>query len=119
MTELHTTDTVVIGAGHAGLAVSRLLTRAGREHVVLDRGRVAERWRTARWDSLRLLTPGWMTRLPGSTPGGDPEAFLSAGELVRRLEQYAASFDAPLVTGVTVTRLTTGARGGYDVRTTR
>ncbi len=62
---MKTIDTVVIGAGHAGLAVSRLLTEAGRDHVVLDRGRVAERWRTERWDSLRLLTPNWMTRLPG------------------------------------------------------
>ena len=60
-----TIDTVVIGAGHAGLAVSRLLTDAGREHVVLDRGRIGERWRTERWDSLHLLTPSWMTRLPG------------------------------------------------------
>ena len=58
-------DTVVIGAGHAGLAVSRLLTAAGRDHVVLERGRVGERWRTERWDSLHLLTPNWMTRLPG------------------------------------------------------
>ena len=58
-------DTVIVGAGHAGLAVSRLLTDAGRDHVVLDRGRVAERWRTERWDSLHLLTPNWMTRLPG------------------------------------------------------
>ena len=58
-------DTVVIGAGHAGLAVSHLLGRAGRDHVVLDRGRVAEGWRSERWDSLRLLTPRWMTRLPG------------------------------------------------------
>ena len=65
MNALHTVDTVVIGAGHAGLAVSRLLTLAGREHVVLDRGRVGERWRTARWDSLRLLTPNWLNRLPG------------------------------------------------------
>ena len=54
-----------IGAGHAGLAVSRLLTLAGREHVVLDRGRVGERWRSERWDSLHLLTPSWLTRLPG------------------------------------------------------
>lgn len=118
MTAPHTTDTVVIGAGHAGLAVSRLLTRAGREHIVLDRGRVAERWRTARWDSLRLLTPAWMTRLPGSLPVDDPDAFWSAGELVGRLEQYAASFGAPLVTGVTVTRLTAGPHSGYDVHTT-
>ena len=64
----------MIGAGHAGLAVSRLLTEAGREHVVLDRGRVAERWRTERWDSLHLLTPNWMTRLPGwHYRGGDSD----------------------------------------------
>ena len=70
-----TTDTVVIGAGHAGLAVSRCLTTAGRDHVVLDRGRVAERWRSERWDSLHMLTPRWMTRLPewrydGPAPDG-------------------------------------------------
>ena len=62
---MRTIDTVVIGAGHAGLAVSRCLTDAGRDHVVLERGRLGERWRSARWDSLRLLTPNWMTRLPG------------------------------------------------------
>ena len=58
-------DTVVIGAGQAGLAISRCLTDAGVDHVVLERGRIAERWRSERWDSLRLLTPNWMTRLPG------------------------------------------------------
>ncbi len=83
MTALHTVDTVVIGAGHAGLAVSRLLTLAGREHVVLDRGRVGERWRSARWDSLHLLTPSWLNRLPGWPRTGDPDAFLSAGRLRR------------------------------------
>ena len=83
MTALHTIDTVVIGAGHAGLAVSRLLTLAGREHVVLDRGRVGERWRTERWDSLHLLTPSWMTRLPGWYRGGRPRR-LPVGRPVRR-----------------------------------
>jgi putative flavoprotein involved in K+ transport len=117
MTALHTTDTVVVGAGHAGLAVSRLLTQAGREHVVLDRGRVGERWRTARWDSLRLLTPAWMTRLPQWHAAGNPDAFLSAGQFVRELEQYAASFDAPVVTGTAVARLTAGPAGGYDLHT--
>ncbi len=57
MMSMHDVDTVVIGAGQAGLAVSQYLTRQGREHVVLDRGRVASRWHTERWDSLRLLTP--------------------------------------------------------------
>ena len=92
------TDTVIVGAGHAGLAVSRLLTDAGRDHVVLDRGRVAERWRTERWDSLRLLTPNWMTRLPcWHYAGPDPDGYLSSGELVRHLERYASSFQAPIV----------------------
>jgi putative flavoprotein involved in K+ transport len=117
MTTLHTIDTVVIGAGHAGLAVSRLLTAAGREHVVLDRGRVGERWRTARWDSLHLLTPTWLNRLPGWATAGDPDGFLSSGDFVSQLEKYAASFDAPVVSGTTVTSLTTAPAGRYDVRT--
>ncbi|MDR7251382.1 putative flavoprotein involved in K+ transport [Nocardioides sp. BE266] len=98
-----TIDTVVVGAGHAGLAVSRLLTDAGREHVVLDRGRIANRWRTERWDSLHLLTPSWMTRLPGwSYTGSDPDGYLSVGSFVGYLEAYAASFGAPVVDGATV-----------------
>ncbi|HSE69638.1 MAG TPA: NAD(P)/FAD-dependent oxidoreductase [Nocardioidaceae bacterium] len=98
-----TTDTVVIGAGHAGLAVSTLLRSAGRDHVVLDRGRVAERWRTERWDSLHLLTPRWMTRLPGWLyTGPDQEGFMSTAELVRYLERYARAFDVPVETGTPV-----------------
>jgi len=96
-------DTVVIGAGHAGLAVSRLLTLEGRDHVVLDRGRVAESWRTARWDSLHLLTPNWMARLPEwSHTGPDADGFMSASQFVRYLERYAASFSAPVLSGVRV-----------------
>ena len=57
-------ETLVVGAGQAGLAVSRCLAEHGAEHVVVERGRVAERWRTARWESLRLITPSWMSRLP-------------------------------------------------------
>lgn len=110
-----TMDTVVVGAGHAGLAVSRLLTAAGREHVVLDRGRVAERWRSECWDSLRLLSPNWMTRLPGRTLAeDDPDGYLPVDDLVRRLEGYAASFDAPVVTEATVRRVSQ-ATSGYRV----
>jgi putative flavoprotein involved in K+ transport len=99
-------DTVIVGAGHAGLAVSRLLTDAGRDHVVLDRGRVAERWRSERWDSLHLLTPNWMTRLPGwCYSGPDPDGYLSAAELVRYLERYAASFRAPVISDTTVVEI--------------
>jgi putative flavoprotein involved in K+ transport len=75
--------TVVIGAGHTGLAVSRMLTERSIEHVVLERGDVANSWRRERWDSLRLLTPNWMTRLPGySYQGDDPDGHMSAGEIV-------------------------------------
>ena len=91
-------DTVIVGAGHAGLAVSRMLADVQRDHVVLDRGRVAERWRSERWDSLHLLTPAWMTRLPGwHYAGTDPDGYLSSGELVQYLERYAASFGAPVI----------------------
>jgi putative flavoprotein involved in K+ transport len=120
MTTTEIVDTVVVGAGHAGLAVSRLLTGAGREHVVLDRGRVAERWRTERWDSLHLLTPSWMTRLPGwYYTGPEPEGFLSAPQFVRSLEGYARSFDAPVVGGTTVRSLTRHGLDRYDVVTDR
>ena len=99
-------DTLVIGAGQAGLATSRLLAGAGREHVVLDRGRLAERWRSERWDSLRLLTPNWMTRLPGHRYRGiDPEGFMTAGELVGYFEDYARSFGAPVQGETTVERV--------------
>jgi len=117
---MNTIDTVVIGAGHAGLAVSRLLTEAGRDHVVLDRGRIAERWRTERWDSLHLLTPNWMTRLPGWYHGGyDPDGFMSAGRFVRYVERYAESFGAPVQGGTTVQELSHAASGQYRVVTDR
>jgi putative flavoprotein involved in K+ transport len=117
---MQTIDTVVIGAGHAGLAVSRLLTDVGRDHVVLDRGRVGERWRAERWDSLRLLTPNWMTRLPSwQHRGSDPDRFMSAGGFVRHLERYAESFGSPIVGGSTVQELGQAASGGYRVVTDR
>jgi putative flavoprotein involved in K+ transport len=94
---MHRAETVVIGGGHAGLAMSRVLTDAGRDHVVLERGRVAERWRSERWDSLRLLTPSWMTRLPSwQYDGPNPDGYLTTGELVQHLQGYAESFDAPV-----------------------
>jgi putative flavoprotein involved in K+ transport len=74
----HTT-TVVVGAGHCGLAMSRHLAERSVDHVVLERGAVAHSWRTQRWDSLRLLTPNWMTRLPGfAYRGDDPDGYLGA-----------------------------------------
>ena len=70
---MHTT-TVIIGAGHAGLSMSRRLTERSLDHVVIERGEVANSWRTERWNSLRLLTPNWQNRLPGMGPAaGDPD----------------------------------------------
>jgi putative flavoprotein involved in K+ transport len=97
------TDVVVVGGGQAGLAMSRCLADRGIEHVVLERGRVAERWRSERWDSLRLLTPRWQSRLPGwSYRGPDPHGFMSRAEVVAYLHAYARSFSSPVETGVTV-----------------
>ena len=62
---MRTTTTVIVGAGHAGLAMSRCLTDRSIDHVLLERGDVANSWSTGRWDSLRLLTPNWQSRLPG------------------------------------------------------
>ena len=101
---MNRTDTLVIGGGQAGLAVSRCLTDRGLDHVVLERARLGERWRSERWDSLRLLTPNWQTRLPGwSYRGSDPDGFMTRDEVVEFLEAYARSFAAPLLTGVAVT----------------
>ena len=112
-------DTVVVGAGHAGLAVSRLLTAAGHDHVVLDRGRVGERWRTERWDSLHLLTPSWMSRLPGWWYGGpEPDGFMSAARFVHHLTRYAASFEAPVLPGTAVLDVSRSG-DGYRVVTSR
>jgi len=92
-----TIDTIVIGGGQAGLAASRCLTARGRDHVVLERGRVGERWHSETWDSLHLLTPNWMNTLPDwAYRGGDPDGFMSAGEFAVHLTGYARSFAAPV-----------------------
>lgn len=93
------TDVVVIGAGQAGLAMSWHLTARGIDHVVLERRRIAERWLSERWDSLRLLTPNWCTRLPGwRYRGPDPDGFMTMAEVVRFFDGYARSFSAPVLT---------------------
>jgi len=113
------TSAVVVGAGHCGLAMSRCLAARSVDHVVLERGDVAHSWRTRRWDSLRLLTPNWMTRLPGyAYRGDDPDGYLGAPEVARLLADYAAESAAPVVTGTTVTS-TRAEAGGYVVRTDR
>jgi len=96
-------DTVIIGGGQAGLAMSRCLTEHQIDHVILERGRVGERWRSERWDSLRLLTPNWQSRLPHFHYNGKhPDDFMTMPEFIRHLERYAESFEAPVQTGTTV-----------------
>jgi putative flavoprotein involved in K+ transport len=85
-------DVVVIGAGQAGLAMSAVLSDRGREHVVLERSRVAERWRSERWDSLRFQFPNWSIAMPGYRySGADPDGFAPAAEIAGLLQGYAAA----------------------------
>jgi putative flavoprotein involved in K+ transport len=114
-----TVDVIVIGAGHSGLAMSHVLSLRSIEHVVLERGEIANAWRTERWDSLRLLTPNWMSRLPGYTyRGEDPDGYMSVREVAEFVDGYAARTDAPVLTRTTVTAVAPAA-GGYRVATDR
>jgi len=114
----HTT-TIIIGAGHAGLAMSRRLTERSVDHVVLERGRVANSWRTERWDSLRLLTPNWQSRLPGlAYDADDADGFMTMPEVVEFIRRYAKTIDAPIEEQTTVTRLS-ATESGYEVVTDR
>jgi len=112
---MHTTA-VVIGAGHAGLAMSRRLTERSIDHLVLERGEVANSWRTQRWPSLRLLTPNWQTRLPGYRyAGADPEGFMSAADVAATIDRYASLVGAPVRTAATV-RTVRAVPRGFEVR---
>ncbi len=111
------TSVVVIGAGHAGLAVSHFLTRSSIDHVVLERGEVANSWRTERWDSLRLLTPNWQSRLPGAAyDGDDPDGYMTMPEVIDFISGYARSIEAPVRTATSVTSVRR-SDGGYLVET--
>ena len=102
-------DTVIIGGGQAGLTMSHALSLRGRPHVVLERARVAERWRSERWDSLRFQFPNWAMRLPSFGYTGDaPDVYAHRDDVVRFIEDYAASIEAPVRTGVEVRSLRPG-----------
>ena len=115
-----TTAAAAVGAGQAGLAMSQRLTERSVDHVVLERGDVADAWRTKRWPGLRLLTPNWMLGLPGrSAPPGarpDPDGHLTAPEVADLVAGYAWRIAAPVHPRVTV-RAVRRAPGGYEVVT--
>lgn len=112
-------STVIVGAGQAGLAMSKCLTDRSIAHVVIERGEVANSWGHERWDSLKLLTPNWQSRLPGfSYAGSDPDGFMSMPEIVNHLQFYAKKITAPIEDRTTVLSATAHGRG-YCVQTSR
>jgi putative flavoprotein involved in K+ transport len=110
---------VIIGAGHAGLAMSRCLGERSIDHVVLERGEVANSWKTERWDSLTLLTPNWQSRLPGFRyEGNDPDGFRTMPETIAFIERYANAISAPVRPHTRVESVRAGD-DGYEVATTQ
>jgi putative flavoprotein involved in K+ transport len=110
-------DVLVVGAGQAGLALSRELSRRGVEHLVVERGRIGQSWRD-RWDSFCLVTPNWAIQLPdGAYDGDDPDGYLPRDEIVAFFERYAARIDAPVREGVEVRSIAAAPGGGFEVTT--
>jgi putative flavoprotein involved in K+ transport len=106
-------ETVIIGAGHAGLTMSYYLSQLGREHLLLERGQVGERWRSERWDSFCFQFPNWTIELPGyKYQCDDPDAFAPGHEIVRFLDGYANFINAPVRSRATVVSLEPASRSG-------
>ncbi|WP_233440375.1 flavin-containing monooxygenase [Modicisalibacter coralii] len=121
MNDITKTDTLIVGGGQAGIAMSEHLTRHGVPHLVLERDRIAERWRTARWDSLVANGPAWHDRFPGMEfPDMAPDGFVPKEQVAAYFEAYARKFEVPVRTGVEVTRVTANrGRPGFTVETSR
>jgi putative flavoprotein involved in K+ transport len=112
-------ETVVVGAGQAGLAMSRLLGQAGRDHIVLERRSTLGGGWQDRWDNFRLVTPNWTASLPGFPyDGPDPDAFMRRDEIVARVAQYAELVHAPVRLETDVIRMTARPEGGFTLDTT-
>ncbi|MCO6059648.1 NAD(P)/FAD-dependent oxidoreductase [Pseudomonas sp. MOB-449] len=111
-------DTLVVGAGQAGVAMSEHLTKLGVPHLVLERNRIAEAWRTGRWDSLVANGPAWHDRFPGLEFDLDPDAFAPKEQVAAYFEAYAKQFDAPIRTGVEVKSVVRNTdRPGFTIET--
>ncbi|MBR1144761.1 NAD(P)-binding domain-containing protein [Bradyrhizobium sp. AUGA SZCCT0431] len=105
-------DTLVIGGGQAGLVMSYRLKQRGIAHLVLERARIAERWRSERWDGLKFQFPNWSVQLPDfAFPHSDPDAFATSGEIVKFIDAFADFVAPPIRCGVEVTRLKRGGDG--------
>ncbi len=112
------TDVLIVGAGQAGIAMSEHLRDRGVEHIVVERDRVAERWRTGRWDSLVANGPAWHDRFPGLTFDIDDDAFATKDQVAAYFEAYVEKISAPVRTGVEVTSVRrVPGRPGFDVVT--
>jgi putative flavoprotein involved in K+ transport len=108
----------VIGGGQAGLSISHCLKQKGIDHLVFERNRIAEAWRSQRWDSFCLVTPNWQCRLPGFPYSGpDPEGFMKREEIVGYIEAYVKSFDPPVLESVAVQRLSRDKSGRFALDT--
>lgn len=117
MTAQRRATVVIVGGGHSGLAMSKCLSDRGVDHVVLERGAVANSWRTQRWDSFTMLTPNWQSRLPGRVyDGDDPDGFMTGAEITDFIESYADTIGAPVEANTTVTAVRP-ADDGYEVVT--
>ena len=107
---------IIIGGGQAGLSASYLLKQRGIEHLILEKARMAEAWRSKRWDSFCLVTPNWQCQLPGFPYAGeDPEGFMVKDQIVQYIEAFVRSFDPPLREGVTVRRLRRHESGAFEI----
>lgn len=116
--EIQTINTLVVGAGQAGIAASEHLSQLGVEHLVLERQRIAQAWRTGRWDSLVANGPAWHDRFPGLEFKGDRDGFPGKDEVADYFEEYVRQIKAPVRTGVEVRRVTRNqGRPGFTVET--
>lgn len=112
MQQAERVETLIIGGGQSGLAMSHMLKQRGCAHLVLERARIAERWRSERWDGLRFQFPNWSVRLPDFTlPHSDPDGFATSGEIVDFLTAYADFVGVPIRCGVDVTALRPNGSG--------
>src|SRR5215469_5098401 len=109
---------IIIGGGHAGLSISHCLKERGIDHLIFEKERLGESWRSKRWDSFCLVTPNWQCQLPGfHYSGNDPDGFMKKDEIVAYIEAYAQSFQPPLREGVHVSRLAQDETGRFVVST--